>query len=289
MAKFRSDVGSLVRVMVVALSLGGGALAVACDSPLDIPSDATQFTPPAVYQRWWSMTQACAGRARSLNAVRWFHVPGSHFVVGGRDVRGYYSAQDNSIVLSDSLAAFAAGVRHEMLHAVLDFPGHPRDMYQGFCAGSVTCPVACSNDGGQWTAPAAWVAMPADSLVVSATATLMAPEVDGDRWLVIRARVKNPLPRAIVATMPGSQTFSFVLSHVASASQVQDALSATDSSAYYFAPTETKEFLFELQVGDVFTRYSVPPGDYQYAVGFGPKSSGWAPVSVMRLQGANAP
>jgi len=286
MVKSWSDVGSRVRVATVALALGAGALIAACDSPLDVPGDATQFSPPAVYQRWWSMTQACAGRARSLNAVRWYHVPGSHFTVNGQDVRGYFNARDNTIILSDSLAAFAAGVRHEMLHAVLDFPGHPRDMYQGFCANAVTCPGACATDGGQWTAPSPWVPMEADSLVVSAVATLMDPEVDGDRWLVIRVRAKNPLTRAIVVDMPGTQTFSFTLASAASGALVQDAMTSTDTSAVYFAPTETKEFVFELQVGDTFTRYSVPPGDYQYSVGFGPRSSSWASVNVMRLQAA---
>src|SRR5207302_304327 len=140
---------------------------------------------------------------------------------------------------------------------------------------AVTCPTACTSDGGAWVAPMAWVPIKAESLVVSSSATLMAPEADGDRWLVIHARVKNPWPRAVMASAPSTQTFSFVLSQAGSAAQVQDFMSTADSSAYFFAPTETKEFLFELRVGDDFTRYSVPPGDYTFAVGFGSNSSAW--------------
>ena len=169
MVKFGFVAGSWVRIAFAAALVGCGVLVVACDSPLGLPDNAAQFVPPAVYQRWWSMTEACAGRQRNFGSIRWYHVPGSHFESNGKDVRGYYDSHSGSIVVSDSLAAFGAGVRHEMLHAVLDLPGHPRGLFLEFCAGVVTCPLACAMEGGPWTAPTPWVAVKAESLQVTAT------------------------------------------------------------------------------------------------------------------------
>jgi hypothetical protein len=54
---------------IVAGSLGLGA----CEGLLaPLPSDAEEFSPPAVYSTWWKMTEACSGQTGSLGAITWY-------------------------------------------------------------------------------------------------------------------------------------------------------------------------------------------------------------------------
>ena len=86
--------------LVVIITLG----ITACDlitAPL--PPNAQPFTPPAVYARWWAMTEACSGRSGDLGGVRWYRVPGSRFTLRGQAVAGYWNSSTNRIVLAEDI------------------------------------------------------------------------------------------------------------------------------------------------------------------------------------------
>ena len=50
----------------------------ACQSVLDppLPEGTRQFTPPPVFNVWWSMASECSSRTGELSDVEWFIVPG---------------------------------------------------------------------------------------------------------------------------------------------------------------------------------------------------------------------
>jgi hypothetical protein len=264
-----NSLASRLRLVAGLVVMGITGATAACVSPVALPETATQFIPPAVFRRWWAMTEACAGRTANFGAVRWYRVPGSTFMSPKGDfLKGYTDLADNKIVLSDTLAAFGAGVRHEMLHAILGVTGHSRDMFLGACAEVVDCNVACAFDGGSWTAPSTWEAVSADTLVVSTEATLLPVESDGDRYLAIRVKARNPLNKAVIAKRPTYTAFQYSLAQANGGKGVNDEVMGADSSTLYFAPKQTKEFLFELRVSGSLSRYTVSPGEYVYQGGF---------------------
>src|SRR5262245_66253739 len=79
-----------------------------CQSMTDpgLPPGATRLTPPAVFTRWWAMTEACSGRRGDMSTVTWYVVTGSPSISDGHrsDLAGYYSVASNSIVLADTAA-----------------------------------------------------------------------------------------------------------------------------------------------------------------------------------------
>jgi len=255
----------------------------ACETPTTVlPSNAVQFAPPAIYRRWWAMTVACAGVPRAFDPVRWYRVPGRTFrSPAGAVVDGFFDSRDNTIVLSDTLRAVGAGVRHEMLHAILVVPGHPRDMFLGACADVVDCNATCAKDAGKWTAPTPWVPVASDSLQVTTVAQLQAPEADGERYLSIRVKAKNRMNQAIYIKQT-LLTFGYTLAHTLAdgGAGVHDQVLAGDSSAAWFAPLQTKEFLFELRVTSAFTRFTVPPGNYVFWGSFESRSSATDSITV---------
>ena len=127
---------------------------LACGSPVGpLPSNAVSYTPPAVYTRWWAMVEGCSGLSGALAWVSWYKVPGSAVLLNGRWVSEYWSARGNFVVIPESLADDATGVRHEMLHALIADPSHsrhPRDQFLGRCAGVVDCGKDCARDAGSW-------------------------------------------------------------------------------------------------------------------------------------------
>jgi hypothetical protein len=97
--------------------------------PRDVlPDGAVAFAPPSEYRALWAATEQCAARRRPFAAVRWFQVPGAWEVVipdDGRRVQGYYHRGRRTVVLAGAYVESDPVVRHEMLHAVLEQPGHP--------------------------------------------------------------------------------------------------------------------------------------------------------------------
>ncbi len=113
------------------LAVGGLVLQVwwltSCGLEPAPPVEGERFTPPATYRAWWAETEACTGRTGSFDAVRWHRVPAVEstpfFRWEGRLIAGLWHGQ--SIFLSDSLLDLKALVQHEIVHALIQQPGHP--------------------------------------------------------------------------------------------------------------------------------------------------------------------
>lgn len=235
------------------------AAIIACESTVaPLPSNATAYQPSAVYARWWAMTAACSGYRGILPYVRWYSVPGSTVYLNGRWVNEYWASRGNIIVIPDSLADYATGVRHEMLHALLRVAGHPRDQYLGACAGAVDCGEPCVRDAGPWSAPAPYT--PAQKpLVLSAESTLLPLEADGQRWFRVRVIATNPVDQAVMVSA-GTSGFGYVVSSPTGG--LGTSVPAADSSTFYFGPRETKEWPFEFRVTSSRSRFTLPAGEY---------------------------
>lgn len=115
-------------------------LVVACDSTKSVlPDGLVAMSPPPRYGLWWSMVESCSGQSRAMSGVSWYVLPSGPLPNGAQ---GSYYDDTRSIVLSQSGVNKPGVVRHEMLHAILRVPGHPRDQFLGRCDGFVICPVA---------------------------------------------------------------------------------------------------------------------------------------------------
>jgi hypothetical protein len=261
---------ALVDPAVLAALLAGGGL-VAWNA--EIPGNAERFTPPAVYARWWAMTEACSGHSGNLGAVRWYRVPGSQFSYRGQPAAGYTSRYSHRIVIAEESIVQGEVVRHEMLHALLRARGHPRSQFVESCASIVACQGACLKDAGPWHPPQAnYVILPPDSLDVTSRAELLPREPDGQRWFALEVTVRNPRNRALVVANPGHRvtppTFGYELrGPVESWSPFRARGTGggevlTDSSTVFFRPFETKKFLFELLVASEPNQTHISPGTY---------------------------
>jgi hypothetical protein len=255
-------------VLVVLVGLGG---LVAWNA--EIPANATQFTPPAVYTRWWQMTEACAERTGNLENVRWYLLPGSQFMYRGQPTGGFTSRYTHRIVLTQALFERGAIVRHEMLHALLRDGGHPRAQFLGSCASLVVCRGVCIKDAGPWHPPQKdYVVLPPDSLKVGVRARLLPRELDGQRWFEVEIFAKNPRNRALLVAFPGDppgfETFMYqIRGPVESWSpfrgrSINGGEVLTDSSTAFFQPLETKRFVFDFLVASYADEHHVSPGEY---------------------------
>jgi hypothetical protein len=155
--------------VVVLLTL---SVVSACEWHQILPPTARQFESLPVYQRRWAMTEACSGLTGSLPAITWVVGPdqSSLTVDSENGVAGYWTFAGNRIVLAAPETLDGPVVRHEMLHALLQAPGHPRDQFLANCAGVVLCETACITDAGP--APPAdpqAVLISPESLVVTLT------------------------------------------------------------------------------------------------------------------------
>lgn len=252
---------ALLLLLAVVAVLGG------CDWSAALPPEAVRMTPPAIYYRWWALIEACSGRPAPFSSIRWYRVPGATVMYKGVAAAGYYTS-DGVIVLTDSIVDYGAGVRHEMLHAVLRSGGHPRAQFLGSCADVVDCRDQCAREAGAWSSPAPFVPLPAESLIVTARAELLPPESDGQRWLTLRVVAQNPKPRAVLVVPYGTR-FSWGRSVNGAAGGFWSSLPVADSSNLFFNASAAREFLFEFRVAAVFTKFTLPPGDYFLRGAFG--------------------
>ena len=249
-----------------------------CASLLDLvmPRGAEEMSPPAVYARWWQLTESCSGRSRDLASIRWYRTPGSSFIHDGEPAAGL--SFGNRIVIAQEYLYDGPIVRHEMLHALLGDGGHPRSAFLGSCAALVYCFDKCARDGGPWTASSSYQLIAPDSLDVGVAVDLTSAP-DGDRWLNEWVTVRNPRARAIVVVAPGPprtpNTFEYQL--WGPFGGIQGGLLAGDSSVLFFAPFESKRWLFEYRVGSTLSQYTVPimipPGTYGARVAYARKWS----------------
>lgn len=238
----------------------------ACSFIVDpLPRGAERFAPPAVYARWWAMTEACSGRSGSMRAVDWYRVPGSQFMRGDQPAGGYWNRYTNRIVLAEVGIEHGPTVRHEMLHALLKAGGHPRSQFLDACAALVYCQGSCISDAGRWQLPQGdYVVLPPDSLDVTSRAELLPPESDGQRWFALEVTVRNQRARAVIVAAPGDPetppTFGYDLRGPFGG--ILGGEVATDSSTLFFRPFETKQRQFEFLVASDLSQHHITPGKY---------------------------
>ena len=230
-----------------------------------LPPNAERFAPPAVYARWWAMTEGCSGRSSNFGAIHWYSVPGSEFTRDGQPVAGYANRYTNRIVLAEATVEQGPIVRHEMLHAILREGGHPRSQFLDGCASLVHCQGICVKDAGSWQRPQEnYVILPPESLDVASRAKLLPPESDGQRWLALDVTARNPRGRAVVVAAPGDPTtpatFGYDLRGPSGGISRNEI--ATDSSTLFFLPLETKQWLFEFRITSEPGDDHIPPGNY---------------------------
>lgn len=268
-------------VSAVFLCVCGFAACSLITGPL--PAGADRFAPPAVYARWWAMTEACSGRSGNLGAVAWYRVPGLQFVWDGQWVGGYWNRYGNRIVLAEVGLEQGPTVRHEMLHALLQAGGHPRSQFLGACAAVVRCQGICIEEGGPWHLPRQdYVVLPPESLDVASRAELLPRESDGQRWLALEVTVRNPRERAVLVAAPGDPvtppTFGYDLRGPSGG--VSGGEVAIDSSTLFFQPFETKQWLFEFLVASDLSGHHIPPGNYLVRGDYGRHRSAYETIAV---------
>jgi hypothetical protein len=272
-------------LLVPAVLATAGAI-TACSQLVDpqLPPDATPFSAPVVYARWWAMTQACSGLTGSLEAVSWYSTPNPlRDPNTGRVIEGYWSAGSNRVVLEADAKLDGAVVRHEMLHALLHEGGHSRTQFLGRCAGVVSCSIACVGDAGPAPPvdPGTTQVLPG-AITVGIAVEPAAPTATHDQgFFTITVTATNPAsnPVTVLLPLPATPPRTFAFDLTGPPGRSIDGVFQLDPSAATFAAGETKRQVFDFVVGQLpFTR-SLAPGNYTVLGSFGGKET--APISVV--------
>jgi hypothetical protein len=239
------------------------------------PAGAVPLAPPAVYARWWAMTEACSGVTGPLAAVSFWQVPGvSSFDRDGKSVLGYWTTAGNQIVLAGKAALDGGNVRHEMLHALVRVGGHPRDQFLGKCAGVVDCGTDCIADAGPPPPadPAAPLVSPRQFEISVAVVPERPSRAVDDGQFSVTVSVRNPQQRSVVARLGTTNiqawSFQFELVGENGAGIVGNEI-VLDASTVTFAAGETKRQVFDFSIGSSFAPRRVPPGAYTVRGAYG--------------------
>ena len=173
-------------------------------------------------------------------------------MLAGQPEGGVWLSRGNRIVLAGSEVSNGALVRHEILHALLHGGGHPRSEFREACGSLVTCTDVCAAEARRWTLPSQYVRMPPESVAVASAIELMPRESDGQRWISLWISAGNPRNQAVLvaiaarSSMPPTFSYDVQAPHGGFGSNIW----APDSSAFFFAPYETKRWLVEFLVDD---------------------------------------
>jgi hypothetical protein len=263
----------LLIVPVVAAILG----LAACDKLVGLvdpmfPSDAQEFSPPAVYSTWWNMTQACSGLTGSLGAVTWFKTTQAlRDSRTGEPAGGYWNSFANRIVLTKAAVLDGGSVRHEMLHSLLRKGGHPRNQFLGKCAGTVVCQGACIRDAGPYPQPSETpIHVPGDSIEISVDIEPRNPNSAQDggffsMTVIVRNRSAHwaTVPSYYSSIFPEyDSTRTFEVDVRGPAGGISDWELRFDPSQWIFAPGETKKQVFDFTIGNELIAHKLPPGNY---------------------------
>jgi hypothetical protein len=115
-------------------------LLAACETlgpPDPLPANAQSISAPAEeYLGWWAATEACSGIEGRFAEVSWYIVPGALTIdtpEGPKVGMWSHSSEGVRIVLAGAYADNELVVRHEMLHALLDRTGHPKEYFEHRC------------------------------------------------------------------------------------------------------------------------------------------------------------
>jgi hypothetical protein len=245
---------------------------------------AEQFAPPAVYERWWSMVEACSGLSRPMGDVPFYVVRGASSVPleNGGVVAAYWSPAGDWIVLAEYYQMYGPVVRHEMLHALLQRTGHPRQVFLDRCAGVNLCGPSCVSDAGPPPTPLARVGLSPNQLVLGLEVIPQLPRLgDQDGFFSIVVTARNPTNEAIyIAAGAGGlpPAFSF---HLSGEGGGFGGGGANNIEQYLFAPGETKRQVYDFRIGlrDV-TGWAFPAGEYMMRGGYG---NVWSPFRTLTL------
>jgi hypothetical protein len=260
------------------VSLLAAVAALGCDAGAR-GDGAVAFTPPAVYARWWALTESCSALSGLLTSVRWMRAPASalHAAEGAGTV-AYWSSEDNRIVLATNAVTNGRIVRHEMLHALSRSRGHPASLFRVQCDGVVRCDEACRDGAGVQPQMTTAVRVPGDSLDIAIVAfpALPSPRIDDGAFQVI-VSVTNPAPHAVIVAFRTTDPAIAV-----SVSPGDFRLTADheigDPRSALFGPGERRQYVFDLRAGDPTSRVVFKAGVYRLTGRFDGLST--APLSL---------
>jgi hypothetical protein len=258
----RATVGRLLVSLRYAIVIAFAVLA-ACDGPTEtqpypLPSDAVEFSAPAIYRVWWSEVERCSARTGSFSSLRWYVSPREQLALGDKEfVNGWYDHGGRRIVVTAMGRYSGETVRHEMLDALLGAQrGHPRDQFLERCAEFVGCGPDCVQEAGP-AAPASPLAVRVrpDTLQLDLT-TANDTVRQGDDNAFVRATilVTNPLNQWIVvdATSPDAgPPPSFGYSVIGLSSGFGRSDRVWDPTTLRFAPRETKRWQLDFKASEL--------------------------------------
>jgi hypothetical protein len=96
------------------------------------PAGSQPWEPPAVYQEWWTRTEACSGLSGDFDRVEWMIVPGESFPCASGNCVGHWDP-GHKIFLASDWTDHEMVVRHEMLHDLMRRSGHPSPPFGTGC------------------------------------------------------------------------------------------------------------------------------------------------------------
>ena len=251
-------------------------------APPDLPYGAIKFSPPAYYQTWWRVTEACSGRSGDMAKVSWYFVPGDVFELNGQAVAGYSVALFNRIVVAGDVMSDGPSVRHEMLHQLLGpgVAGHPRSQFLGACGGTVYCSSKCISDGGPAPAPAPGaIALAPEDLDISVEVTPENPSMANENGrIAMTVLAANRSGKPAEVALRGSDGIGFSVSLTSDKGFFRwTGVPATQPETTRFAAGEVKRYVFDFKIGDVAAfphGPDLPPGTYTFTGAYG---GAWAP------------
>ena len=255
--------GASLRSAVVASALA----LTACDlvDPWLAPG-AEQFAPPSVYERWWSMVESCSGLSRPMGDVPFYVVRGTNEIPleNGDKVAAYWSPAGDWIVVAEYYQMFGQVVRHEMLHALLERTGHPREIFLDRCAGVNHCGPSCRSDAGPPAAPSSSMArVPPSHFVLGLEVSPQTPRLSAEEgFFSITVTAQNPSTDAVVLDVAGGNPI-FSLEFFGPAGDFLQNQYAVDIERLRFAPGETKRQVYDFRIGPRdASGWAYPPGEY---------------------------
>lgn len=203
------------------------------------------------------MTESCSGRTGLLERIEWYVVPGvGLFSSHGEDVAGRYDLSRHRIVLAGAGQMDGGLVRHEMLHALVGVPGHPRSQFLERCGGVVVCLDTCIRDAEPPPTPGPLVhRVEPESLQVSVRVDPSEPigSVDQGYFETI-VSARNTSRDSVVIVLPKASdagppvAFRFDWSNERGGVSYDDR--AWDPEVTIFAPGEIKQRVFDLHIDD---------------------------------------
>ncbi|HEY4132178.1 MAG TPA: hypothetical protein VGM50_16335 [Gemmatimonadaceae bacterium] len=247
---------------------------LSCRSLVDppLPPNTLALTPPSVYSTWWNIVQSCSGISGRMADIKWYQVQNTTFInADGKVATGYWSSVSNQIVLASGSVLDGGTVRHEMLHALVRSPGHPRSAFLDKCAGIVDCSADCASDAGplpHFNGPS----ILADSIQVSFRLDPASPAASvNDATFMVTITATNPTGDSVSVILdpinPTRRPYTALVSGTFGARTFQVLLD--DSSLVRFAPHQTKQHIFDFVIGGDTAMRTFLPGSYNVSLAYG--------------------